>query len=89
MTDGRRGVPEAILACYGRIGTEHAVDALVEHATDDRPHGSRRGDPALGSTQSARAETLLIELAQKPGDPAQATAIARSARSAATPPSRR
>ncbi|HEY0989534.1 MAG TPA: hypothetical protein VGD80_20840, partial [Kofleriaceae bacterium] len=37
LDDPRRGVPEAILACYGGIATQHAVAILVERAGDDRP----------------------------------------------------
>ncbi|TMQ15710.1 MAG: hypothetical protein E6J90_25125 [Deltaproteobacteria bacterium] len=76
VADARRGVPEAILACYGSIGTEHAVDTLIGHVDDDRPQVRAAAITALGATQSAQAEKPLLALAGKPGDPAQATAIA-------------
>ena len=43
-TDPRRGVPEAILGAFGQIGTEHAVDVLIEHTKDDRPTRPLRRD---------------------------------------------
>src|SRR5262249_21970372 len=55
LTDGRRGVPEAILACYGDIATEHAVDVLIEHADDDRPQVRAAALAALGATHSEAA----------------------------------
>ena len=55
LGDGRRGVPEAILACYGGIGTEHAVQVLLEHTDDDRPQVRAAAIAALGSTQSEQA----------------------------------
>jgi HEAT repeat protein len=75
LADPRRGVPEAVLSCYGHIGTEHAVQMLLEHAGDDRPQVRAAAISALGSTQSERAEQLLTALAHRAGDPAQALAI--------------
>ena len=73
-----------------RIGTEHAVDVLVEHTKDDRPSVRNAAIGALGATQAARAEKILLELvAQERRSRAGGGAVARSARSAPTGRSRR
>src|SRR5687767_2396511 len=62
LRDTRRGVPEAILSMIGQIGTEHAVEILIAHATDDRPSVRNTAIGALGATQSREAEKLLLEI---------------------------
>jgi len=76
LADSRRGVPEAMLSIFGQIGTEHAVDLVIQRAGDDRPAVRSAAITALGSTQSKRAEDMLLELARKGTDADQGQAIA-------------
>ena len=75
--DPRRGVPEAILAAVGKIGTNQAIELLVDRThNDDRPQVRYAAITALGATQSREAEATLIDLATQPGDLGQSSAIA-------------
>ncbi|HEY6033422.1 MAG TPA: HEAT repeat domain-containing protein, partial [Kofleriaceae bacterium] len=34
LTDPRRGVPEAVLGAFGQIGTQHAIDVVIQATSD-------------------------------------------------------
>ena len=76
LADPRRGVPEAVIGAIGKIGTERAVDLLIDLANDDRTAVRYAAILALGQTQSRAAEKELTALARKPGDSARGYAIA-------------
>ena len=87
LHDARRGVPEAILAVYGQIGTEHAVKSWS--STPRRPPGRpQRGDHRARRDAERAGREAAARARAEDGDPGQGAAIARSGSWAPTRPSR-
>lgn len=64
LSDGRAGVPEAMLAAFGKIGTERAVEVIAPLASDARYDVKLAAIEALGSSRHERAEAPLIGIAE-------------------------
>jgi HEAT repeat protein len=62
VADRRAGVPDLIIGAIGAIGTDHAVDVLVEMSKDTALLDAALD--GLGNTHNAKAEPLLASLAK-------------------------
>lgn len=63
LSDVRVGVPEAMLAAFGRIGTEHAVRIIAPRVRGARHDVKLAAIEALGATHNGDAEAPLIGIA--------------------------
>lgn len=73
--DPRAGVPEAVIAAIGHIGSRRATDVLLDLQGDPRPRVRGAAVGALGSPADERAVVALIAIADDRADPTRLTAI--------------